>query len=155
MSAEIQEKVVNYLAKLSERDPSTIRPEMSLASDLGLDSLDVSEILLFLQEQFRIDAVPPSELTTVGKLMAIAAKQITFASNEEEIGPMASWHKSVPRLDHAQLAPGKTLAEVFLNNCTRMGSRDACADMTSGVLTYSSIKDAGDSIGRIHLQAEG
>lgn len=140
VSTEVREQVTVYLSKLAERDPATISPEMSLASDLGLDSLDVSEILLFLQEQFRVEAVPPSELTTVGKLMAIAAKQVTFVSAEEELGPVATWHKAAQRLDHARLAPGKTLAEVFLNNCDRMGSRDACADMSSGVLTYPQLK---------------
>ncbi len=138
---EVRAQVVHYLAKLAKRNAEEILPEMSLASDLGLDSLDASEILLFLQEQFRAEGVPPSELTTVGKLIAIAAKQITFASaHEDELGPTATWRAAALRPDPARLAPGKTIAEVFLNNCARMGPRDACADMSSGVLSYAQLK---------------
>ena len=38
---------------------------MSLAVDLGLDSLDIANIVAFLSEKFSVDEVHPEELETI------------------------------------------------------------------------------------------
>ena len=81
--------------KAVRNDPNAedqIEPEMDLAGDLGLDSLDNAEIMTFLDDQFDVTGVPVHELTTVGKVMAIAAKQISFGEEaEEEQKDLSKW----------------------------------------------------------------
>lgn len=138
---DIQQKVTNKLAEMTEYDPAAIKPEMNLSTDLGLDSLDSAELIVFLQDQFDIRNVPVSELTTVARLMGIASKQIICKEeSEEEEGSYAKWKKKLPSRYKVQIAPGETIPEVFFNICEKMGNAPACADQRSGVLTYSQLK---------------
>lgn len=136
----VKEKVYRKLAELKECDLATIRPEMTLASDLGLDSLDTADLVTFLNDQFDLTGVPASELTTVGKVLAIASKQIVCQEVlEDEKGDMSKW---VPPIENQRvfIAPGDTIAEVFLNQCERGGKNIACADGRMGIQTYSQLK---------------
>ena len=72
----VQSKVIAKVAELKECSPSQIEPKMHLATDLGLDSLDIAELAAFLQEQFDVEEINPYELTTVAKLMAIASNRL-------------------------------------------------------------------------------
>lgn len=138
---EVQKKVIAKLAEISGMDPATIKPEMSLTADLRLDSLDMAELIAFLQDQFDIENPSLQDLNSVGKLMAIAAEQIACTENkeEEEAGNLSAWNKPVKKAP-AQFAEGKTIPEVFLNNCVRMGNAAACTDLRTGTLTYSQLK---------------
>lgn len=137
---DIQNKVVKKLAELSDLKSDAIRPEMALSADLGLDSLDAAELVVFLQDQFDISGVPVSELTTVLKLMAIASRNVICETKVEEVKcDLTKWRAKGPR-KRAEIAPGETIAEVFLNECKRKGSAPACADARAGIQTYSKLK---------------
>jgi len=51
---EIQEKIVTILAKHTSADRATLAPDKDLKLDLGLDSLDVAEIVYEMEEAFGI-----------------------------------------------------------------------------------------------------
>jgi len=51
---DIQEKVVTILAKHTSLDSKSFTPEKDLKLDLGLDSLDVAEIVFEMEESFGI-----------------------------------------------------------------------------------------------------
>lgn len=137
---KIQENVKHKLFEMTQIPAEQIKPEMDLAGDLGLDSLDIAELLSFLDEQYNVSGVPVHELTTVGKVMAIAVKQISFVEEIEEVQTdLSNWFK--PRSqEKAKLAAGKTVPEVFLNCCRERGNEAACGDATAGVLTYADAK---------------
>ncbi|MBS4168676.1 AMP-binding protein [Parachlamydia sp. AcF125] len=140
ISPEIQKNVLNKLQEMTHIQAEKIHPDMALSSDLGLDSLDISEIQVYLKDQFSVDAVPFKELTTVRKLMAIASKQIVCKEQvQEEYKDFSKWNKKVPKAE-VNLAPGETIPEVFLNQCAKQGKAIACADERSGILTYSQLK---------------
>lgn len=136
----VKDKVYRKLAELKECDPATIKPEMTLASDLGLDSLDTADLVTFLHDQFDVTDVPAQELTTVGKVLAIASKQIICEKVvEEDTGDQSKWFRPIKK-ERATVAPGETIAEVFLNQCKRSGNAVACADGRVGIQTFSQLK---------------
>ena len=51
---EIQEKLIDILAKHTSIERSAVTPEKHLKFDLGLDSLDVAEIVFEMEEAFDI-----------------------------------------------------------------------------------------------------
>lgn len=138
--ASTKEKVITFIATMTEKPVESIKPEMNLSKDLGLDSLDASELILFLQEQFELGHIPVRELTTVAKVMAIASRQKVYKEEEEEDkADLALWN--TPTTNKFLTIPeGKTIIEVFLNNCSRMGKKAALADMRSGVFNYKTAK---------------
>lgn len=138
---EVKQKVITRLSEIAEIDPALIKPEMNLSVDIGMDSLDISEVAIFLQESFEIRGVPNTELTSVGKVMAIAAKQIVYKEEaDEDTVSTSKWNKVLGARKRVEIAPGKTIPEVFLNNCRRMGSATACVDERSGILNYQQLK---------------
>lgn len=139
--SNIRTKVLNKLAELRECDVATIKPEMSLASDLGLDSLDTAELVAFLHDQFDISGVNVNDLTTVGKLMSIAASQTICqrAGEEEANHDQTKWDRPIEKF-RVDIAPGDTIPEVFLNQCARAKNAIACADGRVGVQTFSKMK---------------
>lgn len=137
---DVKEKVYRKLAELKECDISLIKPEMTLASDLGLDSLDTADLVTFLDDQFEVSGIPANELTTVGKVLAIASKQIECEGVvEDDKGDLSKWMRPIKK-ERITVASGETIAEVFLNQCALLGNSIACADGRIGVQTYSKLK---------------
>lgn len=141
ISLSIQEKIKNKLSEMTQMPVEQITPDMDLAGNLGLDSLDAADLLSFLDEQFGTTGIPINELTTVGKVMALAAKQISFREEgaEEEEKDISHWNKGVSH-KLAKIAPGSTIHEVFLNCCAEMGDRAASGDDRGGIVTYRQAK---------------
>ncbi|MBA3958436.1 MAG: AMP-binding protein [Parachlamydiaceae bacterium] len=138
--ADVQRKVKAKITELLNISPETIQPQMSLTTDLGMDSLDVAEMLAFLQDQYDISHLSPNDLTSVLKVMALASGAAkTEGSTEEDFTDISAWLQPVAK-KRIQLAEGDTIPEVFLNNCSRMGKGIACSDMRAGIVTYSQMK---------------
>jgi acyl carrier protein len=51
---EIQTKLIDILSKHTNMDPSSVTPDKHLKFDLGLDSLDVAEMVYEIEETFGI-----------------------------------------------------------------------------------------------------
>lgn len=136
----IQEKVVAKLALLSDSVPSSILPEMSLSTDLGMDSLDTAELAIFLHEEFDVAFVPVTELTTVARVMGIAAKQVVWKEPvKEEVHDLSAWYRPLPHT-RTYMAPGESIPEVFLNVARSLKNMPACGDGRLGILTYNDLK---------------
>lgn len=137
---EIKTKVIKKIADLAEKDPTTITPDMNVALDLGLDSLDIAELSAFLHDEYDLKGVPVNQLSTVSRVIGIASKQIICAEeNDEEEADISRWKQPVSR-KKLDIAQGNTIAEVFLNNSQRMGKSIACGDMRSGILDYKQLR---------------
>lgn len=139
--AEIQQKVSYKLSEMAQIPIGQINPDMELGTDLGLDSLDTAELLAFLDDQYEVSGVPVGELTTVGKLMGVAAKQVTFGEQaEEEQKDLSKWNQPVSVKRRLRMPEGSTIPEVFLNTCAQLGKDNACGDMRMGILSYQTAK---------------
>lgn len=72
------EKIKSLLSKQLNLDPARIKMESDIIADLGADSLDVVEMLMTLEDNFKV-TVPDdkaSELKTIGQLVAFIESQI-------------------------------------------------------------------------------
>lgn len=140
ISAEVKEKVIDIIAEITEYKPDAIKPGMNLASDLGMDSLDIAEISAALQDQFDVDGIPVTELTTVAKVMALASRQIEYKEEvEEQTTKIPKWSRKSPR-KLLSMPVGETIPEVFLNNCDINANQMACGDNMAGALSYGQLK---------------
>lgn len=136
---EVQEKIIYKLAKMTELPPTRINPDMELSSDLGLDSLDISELVVFLEDQFDIRGVAVNELTTVSRVMGIASGKIEVEAEEEESLDIKGWKEERIK-QRLYISKGETIPQVFFNICDQMKKNIACADLRSGILSYSTLK---------------
>ena len=139
--AEMQELVIAELSHVSKRPVDQITMDLDLATDLGLDSLDGSDLIAFLEERFEVGRIHLADLSTVKHVLGIASGQIkgtAKAAEETTIDPKR-WKEGDDRPD-PWLSKGKTLPEVFLRNCDRMGKAVACVDGRSGIMTYKDLK---------------
>ncbi|MCR4644612.1 MAG: acyl carrier protein [Oscillospiraceae bacterium] len=69
----VKEKIIEMLAEATDVDASTITLDTKF-SDLGVDSLDMTEMCMDLEDEFGIEFTPSPEITTVGKLVEAVEK---------------------------------------------------------------------------------
>ena len=137
ISLEVQQKVLSEFARMIDRPVEEINDSDLLTEDLGLDSLDLSDVLVWLDEIFDVQDVEITELVSVGKVMEIAAGRSGLSEGEINRVPKGWAELNRPNVVKPQ---GKTIQEAFLHNAERMGSAVACADENRGVLTYKKVK---------------
>ena len=65
------EKVKSVLAQQFELDPESITMDTNLIDDLGADSLDVVELIMYLEDEFgiAISDNDAAQLYTVGRIV--------------------------------------------------------------------------------------
>jgi len=61
---DIEARIKMIIGKQSNVDISTITPETKLGADLGMDSLDVVEVVMAVEEEFNLD-IPGEEADKV------------------------------------------------------------------------------------------
>ena len=137
---EVRVKVMNKLSELSEIPVEKIKLDMTIASDIGLDSLDTAEMTAFIHDMFEIPGVPVSELTTVKKVLAIASGQYKVVQ-EDEIPEhdLTKWLAPIKK-ERAYLADGDTLAEAFLNAAKKYPKKLCAIDDRMGPIDYKTLK---------------
>jgi acyl carrier protein len=64
-------KIVAALADYLKRDPKTIKPDLHLRDDLGLDSMAVIELLYKIEETFDLQ-IPDQDLVSLSTVGAVA-----------------------------------------------------------------------------------
>lgn len=65
------EKLTNLLAEQLKMDASTIGPDTDLKEDLGVDSLDLFEFVMALEEEYDIE-IPTDEVSEMTTLRQVA-----------------------------------------------------------------------------------
>lgn len=140
VSDETRRKVYNEIRKILENPELNIKPEMSLAFDLGMDSLNIAEFITFLTKNFSVTELHPEDLESVGTILEIAQ------GGKETRIPKApastfTWHTEKRRPAPA-LPIGRIIPEAFLNSCERMEGKTACGDDVIGIMGYNRLKKA-------------
>lgn len=138
ISTETREKVFAQIKKILDNSRLELRDEMNLAIDLGMDSLNIAELMAFLSAEYDIAEIHPEDLDTVGSALQIAEGAQTISHPRHQIVHV-KWPSEPSRPDPVP-PMGKTIPAAFLNSCQRMGSFAACGDDLVGVVTYKKMK---------------
>lgn len=136
-SVKKEEILLEQISRLSKKPVEEIGMEMHLYDDLLLDSLDVTELVVFLEKEFQQHATFEM-LETVEDVLQTARGRPRFKTREQIIQEktLPSWIKSRPKV---QAPVGKTLGEAFLRSCDRMGQALASTDPIE-TLSYVRLK---------------
>lgn len=137
---EVKTKVLQKLGQLAEVDPATIKGDMALDADLGMDSIDMAELAGFLQDEYELGVIPTAQLSTVNKVLAIASKNVILQEESQDSEQdIKKWFTPLPH-DLTTIAEGDTIHEAFLRICDKLKNRPAVADDMAGILTYKQMK---------------
>jgi len=140
ISSETRSKIFDEIRRILNNPDLEINPPMMLAADLGMDSLNIAELITFLCQEFDIEALHPEDLETVQHLLEIAETAKAAEHTHKQLST-ASFPKEENRPAPA-LPQGNTIPEAFLNACKRMENFCACGDDLVGTLSYKKMKRA-------------
>ena len=140
ISQEAKDKILAEIAKHAKISLEKLEPEMNLALDLGLDSLDIAALAVYLSDHFDLDEVYPEDLETVQDVLDMPQREKRSKKKiHEEIS--SSWPEEKDRPDIG-IPEEKTIMEAFFGVCKRMGDAAAVGDDISGVLSYKKMQKA-------------
>lgn len=109
-----------------------------LTADLGLDSLAMVDLGLWLEREFGLPPSATDSLKTVADVMLAASGVAVGGAERSLTPPPAKWFDSGP--DMPLTSPGgENIAQLFLNQARRDFSRIIVADQRSGVRTYRDL----------------
>lgn len=130
----IKNTIIEEIAKISKRDPKELSFETNLSKDLGLDSLDLVELIAFLDDKYEVKNIHPQDLNEVQDLIAALvrkdAKQELY--NQKKAWPIEE--RLTPFLPE-----GQTIIDVFLQSCKLRGKFSALSDDIVGTITYDRL----------------
>lgn len=135
----MKKEIIEKVALLSKRAKEEIQPSQLLVADLGLDSLDLAELMTFLETHFDVTGMHPADLTTVSRLFLIAMKIYQKPEKPEPEWNLNRWEKKAS-LERAHIPDGETIPEVFLRMCDQKLFDIACADVRTGIFSFRKIK---------------
>jgi long-chain-fatty-acid--[acyl-carrier-protein] ligase len=124
-----------FLADAAGRD---VQPGDRLAHDLGLDSMAIAEVVVWLGERFGAGDVDAAALRTVGDVMRAAAAEAPGGPAAGVGPPPRGW--LAPRAASRLRPPeGVTVTEAFLNAARRTPRKIIVADEARGPLRYRDV----------------
>jgi long-chain-fatty-acid--[acyl-carrier-protein] ligase len=134
--ATTREIVLNYLRTESGR--LDLRDDLMLSRDLGLDSLALVSLSVWLESEFGFPVGDSAaNLLTIGDVM-LAACGTVASGGLQALHPVSSaWFRATA--EPISIPEGQTLTEVFLKQARAFPKRVAVADQGSGVKTYRDI----------------
>lgn len=141
ISDQIRQHVLEEIARMAAKEPENVRAEDLLSADLGLDSLDRADLIVWLDEQYNASDFTATDITTVASVMELAAKG--GSSHQEEVvpEPPKDWYDKLRRPE--PISPqGQTIQESFLMCCDRMEGTICMADDAVGVFNWGRFKMA-------------
>jgi len=139
ISSKTSAKIFTEICKIIEKPGSEIRPDMDLSTDLGMDSLQIAELISFVGQNYSVEDLHPEDIGTVQSVLEIAEGARSGDRPPIQSDQLPRWPDEENRPDPF-LIMGRTIPEAFLKACDLMGDSPACADDLIGVLSYKKLK---------------
>jgi long-chain-fatty-acid--[acyl-carrier-protein] ligase len=116
-----------------------LKDDQELARDLGLDSLAITDTLLWLEREFAVSVPGVEAVRTVGDMIMAACGGASAESTHVQIpAPSAEWLSS-PGSARVQIPEGDSIQQVFLAQARRNPGHVIAADMQQGSRTYRDL----------------
>jgi acyl-CoA synthetase (AMP-forming)/AMP-acid ligase II/1-acyl-sn-glycerol-3-phosphate acyltransferase/acyl carrier protein len=115
-----------------------LKPEMQLATDLGLDSLARVDLQSWIEAEFGFSQSDGDALDTVGDVLCAACGEATRGVRAD-LEPVDSRWFDGARVAKLRVAEGRTITEAFLNAASRDPGQIILADQNSGAKTYRDL----------------
>lgn len=126
------------LAQLTGRKADAIGDDAQLARDLGLDSLAMVDLAVWISQEFGFKVDDATVLLTVGDLM-LAACGTVLQTGVAELKPIPRTWFNPPTALEPTLPEGRTITEVFLAQAARNPDGLIVADQAGGAKSYRDI----------------
>jgi acyl carrier protein len=128
------------LARLREATgTAALNDDQELAKDLGLDSLAITDLLLWLEQEFAVSVPGVEAVRTVGDMIMAACGAASAESADVRIRPPAAgWLTSLGGA-RVQIPDGRSLQQVFLSQARRSPGQVIAADLQQGSRTYRDL----------------
>lgn len=128
---DVKETLFKEVARIAKVDVSTLTFETNLATDLSLDSLDLVELIAFLDDKYNVKNIEPRALSIVGDLLRVTLEkdQLNHSENSSNI-----WKASLR--EAPSFHPEDNIANTFIKTCKNRANEVAVGDESTGVLTY-------------------
>jgi len=142
---DVENQIKQEIATLAKVDIATIHRTTNLSNDLGLDSLDLANLHIFLDRKFDVVDYTPGELLTLEDILLVVtgAFHKKDQKHSKETSPIMKFKWPKEPFRKAVKAPmGKTIPEAFLKICDYMPNASAVGDANAGILTYRKLKTA-------------
>lgn len=139
VSDVVRGQVVAKLVQLSGIE--TINDQDNLAADLGIDSLGIAELAVWIEQEFGYTVDDLESLNRVSDLLLAAAGRMISRKNDQVNMPPASWFADT---DEAPLGLGRgeTITELFVQQARKKPAKVLIGDLRSGVRTNRDIVTA-------------
>jgi NADH dehydrogenase (ubiquinone) 1 alpha/beta subcomplex 1 len=66
-ASEVTERIMTVVKNFDQVDPSKVSPETKFVDDLGLDSLDIVEVVMAIEDEFAIE-IPDQEADKISSI---------------------------------------------------------------------------------------
>lgn len=138
VAPHIRTKVLKHLRTLT--GIAKFNDEDRLARDLGLDSLTVVELMVWVEHAFGVVLHDPERLVTVGSVLLAASGMLTEEGESTlKLKPVPPDWFDDPLTDNLRIPAGVTIPEVFLAQAARGLDRVVLADQIVGTKTFREI----------------
>jgi long-chain-fatty-acid--[acyl-carrier-protein] ligase len=131
--------VLDYLSELT--GVRELKDSDTLAGDLGMDSLDGADLVLWLEKEFGFAQAQADAIKTVGDVMLAACGEFVYSGPAELKPPSPAWFGDIGR-ERLRVAKGETVTEAFLNRAEKSPSQIVIADQAGGTKSYRDIVTA-------------
>lgn len=136
---EMQHEIIEKIAELAHVAPETISPSKHLVADLSLDSLNIAELITFLETQYGIKEIDPESLSTVATVFLAASGQQETVMVHERDWDTEDWF-SPRKPERVFLGEGKNILDIFFDVSSRYLFETIASDPASGPATYYQIR---------------
>lgn len=131
--------VLEHLREMSGR--REIADADRLANDLGIDSLDKAELLVWLDKEFGFGQVPPDALATVYDVLLAACGETGGGAVNIPPAPKR-WFRQDRSGGRLAVPAGERITDLFLDQVRRHGGQAVLADTLAGVKTFRDVATA-------------
>ncbi|MBP7652517.1 AMP-binding protein [Candidatus Dependentiae bacterium] len=139
VSSEIQNLIINYLK--NKTGITDISPKSNLSSDLGIDSISLADIIVWLEQEFNISVEDMESIQSVGDCIMAASGEIISKKTEEISEVVKNWFKPVV-MDKNIVNENCNIAEIFIQMAKKYPNQIIFADKNSGIKNYRELVTA-------------